>query len=98
MMYLVTMDTYDGYGSEIYVLGLYSSKEAAEKEACKFKEYAITCSIPDRHGKKYIDEEDLHLKITEIKENETYQVRTPVNPCIEDNLFVTDIYLGGYQE
>ena len=41
-VYLVTFDGYNNYdGSEIYLLGIYSNREVADKAADKFKEEFI---------------------------------------------------------
>ena len=103
MMYLVTMDTWGYYGSNMYVLGLYSSKEAAEKTVAEFKEKVVGMKYPKSYREdvlenlRIIDEDDLGLKITEIEPDKDYPIRTPSGKYI-DELFETDICLGGYQE
>ena len=103
MMYLVTMDTWESYGSNMYVLGLYSSREAAEKTIAEFKEKVIGMKYPKYYCSNFlenlriIDEEDLGLKITEIEPDKDYPIRTPLDKYPSE-LFETDICLGGYQE
>lgn len=98
MMYLVTMDTWESYGSNMYVLGLYSSKEAAEKTIAEFKEKVVGMKYPDTFENfRVIDEDDLGLTITEIEPDKDYPVKACSGKYI-DELFETDICLGGYQE
>ena len=50
MMYLVTFDPYHGYGAYIYALGVYSSKDAAEKAVSDFKEKFVGKKHPGLNG------------------------------------------------
>lgn len=89
-VYLVTMDGYvDGdYGSEIFVIGAYPTKEEASKaakEATTFKEEYITCT-----GKHV---SSVSTRITRLVVGETFDI-------IRTNFFgyKTKEYLGGYIE
>lgn len=95
MMYLVTMDTCIGYGVEIYVLGLYSSKEVAEKTIAEFEEKVIGTTHPLING--IINENNIELNIVEVEKDKTYNAVIP-SGYLEGSLFVTDVYLGGYRE
>lgn len=89
-IYLVTMDGYiDGdFGSEIFVIGAYPTKEEASKaakEATTFKEEYITCAGKHVSG--------VSTRITRLVVGETFDI-------IRTNSFgyKTKEYLGGYIE
>lgn len=85
-VYMVSFDGYlNGYGSESYLLGIYSTQELAEEAVNVFKK-----RIAERR-------EDIDLCIgTDIKAivvDHTYELR--IDPGWE---VATQVYLGGYIE
>lgn len=96
IVYMVTFDGYFGtYGSEEYLLGIFSSLEEAEAAAKKYVDFANTHLDLD-NGKKWIKEW--------IKES--YKIRqVPFGEALpltyEDSyaeFIKTKVYLGGYVE
>ena len=94
MMYLVTFDSYHGYGAYIYTLGIYSSKDAAEKAISDFKEKFVGKKHPGLNS--LLAENDVKFKISEIEPDKTYEMKMGEEYDFE--LFTTDIPLGGYAE
>lgn len=83
-VYMVSFDGYlNGYGSESYLLGIYSTRELAEEAVNVFK-------------KRMAEREDIDCNIEPdiraIVVDHTYEFR--VNPKSEE--VKTAVYLGGY--
>lgn len=86
-LFLVTFNGYhfDPYGSKIYLLGIYSSREKAE-EACNKAEFYM---------KAMSDEYDGDVNKPTIKEVELDEFKRVFEKSSE---FRTDVCLGGYAE
>lgn len=89
--YLVVADGYyfGSYGTEMYLLGDFSSKELAEE--C-VKNNTKKDPKPDKHGKSY----DLVPRIIEVDSDKTYPLIKDDNGYFDE--YTTDVYLGGYCE
>ena len=96
MMYLVTFDPYNCYGDYIYALGLYSSKDAAEKAISDFKEKFVGKEHPGLNKFELLTENDVSFTISEIEPDKTYEMK--IGEEYDFELFKTDIFLGGYAE
>lgn len=86
-LFLVTFNGYhfDGYGSEIYLLGVYSSREEAEK----------ACDKAEVDMKAMSDEYDTEIHKPTINEVELDNSKLIFE---NDHEFKTDVCLGGYAE
>lgn len=86
-VYIVTFDGYhfDSYGSEIYLLGVYSSREKAEE--------AVKKAVADM--KAMGDEYDSDVNKPNIEEVELNESKRIFEYSFE---FKTDVCLGGYCE
>ena len=92
-VFIVTFNGYrDNYGSDIYLLGVYSSREKAE-EACK-KAVSDMRAINRAHPNDYYpyDPENHEPNIEEIDLDKS----KPIGG--DEYVFNTDICLGGYCE
>ena len=96
MMYLVTFDSYHGYGAYIYTLGIYSSKDAAEKAISDFKEKFVGNEHPGLNKFELLTENDVRFTISEIEPDKTYEMK--MGEEYDSELFTTDLFLGGYAE
>ncbi len=90
-LFLVTFDGHnDEYGSEIYLIGIYSSREKAE-EACK-KAVAEMEAIHRANSSDEYDAEAHEPTIDEVELDESKSIHGGKYK------FITDVYLGGYAE
>lgn len=90
MKYLVIMEGCDGYGSQIYFVGIFDDEDSAKKvvEECK----------------QHLKEKDLLIygddtfEIIEVNENQVHYPykRYPDSKYGKD--ICTDVYLGGHEE
>ena len=86
MVYLVRFDGYlNGYGSENYLLGVYSSRKKAEEAVKK-----LNAEVEEALGEHFWY---IQAYIEGIRLDHTYELR--VDPDFEVS---TSIYLGGYVE
>ncbi len=84
-VYIVSFDGYlRGYGSESYLLGIYSTQELAEEAANAFKK-----RIAERDDIDFNVEPDIRAIVVD----HTYELRIDPDWAVE-----TQIYLGGYIE
>lgn len=106
-LYLVTCDGYvDGYGIEIFLIGIFTTEEQAMNERdkaishmkTKFKELneeIAKTSLTPESG--YYDEDieycEDRFRITQVRKNEPCPLKWK-----EHTGFVNDYYLGGYIE
>ena len=85
--YLVTIDGCQNYGSELYFVGLFNTKEVAETAINDVLIHARSIDgLKDRVSEN-------NFKITEIDEGWWHFLHV-----IDDRTIGSDIYLGGYQE
>lgn len=86
MLYLVRFDGYlNGYGSENYLLGVYSTREKAQEAVEK-----LNAEVKEARGENFWY---IQSYIEEIELDFTYALRT--DPDWE---VATQVYLGGYIE
>ena len=86
-LYVVVADGYafEGYGSEMYLLGVFTSKELAAK-----------CVAENTKKNPYHGAYDLVPKIMELEGDKTFPLVGAYNPY--DTVYKNDNYIGGYIE
>lgn len=96
-LYLLTCSGYiEGYGTEIYVVGVFTTEERA-KSAQDEAVSQMKAKFEELNKGDYYNEEikycEDRFRITAIRKNEAYPLEWE-----EYNGFVNDKYLGGYVE
>lgn len=97
-LYLLTCNGYvEGYGSEIYVIGVFTTEEQAksaqDEAVSQMKAKLEELNKDDNYYEEEIEYCEDRFRITAIRKNEAYPLEWE-----EYNGFVNDNFIGGYVE
>lgn len=97
-LYLLTCSGYiEGYGSEIYVVGVFTTEEQAksaqDEAVLQMKAKLEELTKHDNYYDEEIEYCEDRFRITAIRKNEAYPLEWE-----EYNGFVNDNFIGGYVE